>query len=75
MQRRQSLQAFAAAPLLAATTGRAAKPTGDYSSRFIRLIIGCAAGGTADMSCRTKSRYIKQGEGEPKPRPPLRCGR
>jgi tripartite-type tricarboxylate transporter receptor subunit TctC len=58
MQRRQFLQAFAAAPWLVATMARAAEPKSDYPSRYIRLVVPYGAGGTADVSCRIVARYL-----------------
>jgi len=65
MHRRHFLQALTAAPWLAATAGQAAaQSAGDYPSKFIRLLIPYAAGGTADISCRIVAPYLSERLGQ-----------
>ncbi len=65
MHRRQFLQAFAATPWVTATIGQAAaQSTGDYPSKYIRLVLPYAAGGTADISCRIVAPYLSERLGQ-----------
>jgi tripartite-type tricarboxylate transporter receptor subunit TctC len=62
MQRRRFLQACAATPWLAAGAARAAD---GYPSRPIRMLIGYAAGGTADISWRIIAPILADRLGQP----------
>ncbi len=67
MQRRQWLQAAAVAPWLAVAAGAQAQAQiaeGGFPSRPVRILVGYAAGGTGDLSCRIIAPFLAERLGQ-----------